>query len=443
MSAPSLRRRLLLGLLGAVGVAWLLLALASYVDAHHEIDELFDAQLTQSAQILLSQATDEIDEIDFDSGKLEHEYQRRFIFQIRDNQGRLLAHSAKAPRQPLSDVDGFRDMQLAGETWRVFALWDEEGGYQVQVAERHDIRGDLAQKIALRMLLPAIVLLPLLALLVWVGVGRGLAPLQGIAREVAGRAPQRLEPLDAGQAPEEILPLVSALNNLFSRLDQAMEHERRFTADAAHELRTPLAALRVQAQVALRAQGDAERRHAIEQAMAGVDRATRLVEQLLTLARLDPEAARAGHQPVELRAAAAQVLADLAPEAVAKQIDLSLAEGEPTMVLGNAAMLAMAIRNLVDNAVRYTPAGGRVTIAVHRETRRVALEVSDNGPGIPPGERGQVLERFYRGLGTNQSGSGLGLSIVRRVVELHDAELYLGEGEGGKGLRVRVLLHGT
>lgn len=441
MSQFSLRRRLLALLLGAVGTVWLALALSSYVDAHHEIDEMFDAQLAQSAQLLLAQATHEIDEIDFERERFEHKYQRRFVFQILDHAGQVLLHSAGAPAVALTSRAGYSDVQLNGEQWRVLARWDADGEYQAQVAERHAPRGALARAITLRMLLPALAALPLLALLIWLGVSRGLAPLGRIAREVASRAPQHLTPLDIQQSPREILPLVEALNGLFERLNQALENERRFTADAAHELRTPLAALRVQAQVALRAQEDAERRHAIEQVVEGTDRATHLVEQLLTLARLDPEVARATHQPLDLRAVAADILSALAPAAVAKRIELSLTEGSPVMLHGDAAMLGVLLRNLVDNAVRYTPEGGTVSVAVNSEHGRAVLEVCDTGPGILPEERGRVLERFYRGLGTGQSGSGLGLSIVKRIAQLHDAELYLGEGAGGKGLRVRVLLH--
>lgn len=441
MKPFSLRRRLLALLLGAVGTVWLALALSSYFDAHHEIDEMFDAQLAQSAQLLLAQATHEIDEIDFDREQFGHKYQRRFVFQILDRAGQVLLHSAVAPAVALASQPGYSDVQLNGEKWRVLARWDADGEYQVQVAERHAPRIKLARAITLRMLLPALAALPLLALLIWLGVSKGLAPLGRIAREVASRAPQHLAPLDIQQSPREILPLVEALNGLFERLNQTLENERRFTADAAHELRTPLAALRVQAQVALRAQEDSERRHAIEQVVAGADRATHLVEQLLTLARLDPDTARAMHQPFDLHAVATETLSALAPAAVAKHIELSLAEGPQVMVQGDAAMLGMLLRNLVDNAVRYTPEGGTVSVAVKSEHGRAVLEVCDTGPGILPEEQDHVLERFYRGLGTGQSGSGLGLSIVKRIAQLHGAELYLGEGAGGKGLRVRLLLH--
>jgi len=372
--------------------------------------------------------------------RFEHKYQRRLVFQVLDHEGAVLLHSAGAPAATLASREGYSDVQLNGEKWRVLARWDADGEYQAQVAERHAPRGELARHIALRMLLPALAALPLLALLIWLGVSKGLAPLGRIARDVASRAPQHLAPLDIQQSPREILPLVEALNGLFGRLNQALENERRFTADAAHELRTPLAALRVQAQVALRAQEDSERRHAIEQVLEGTDRATHLVEQLLTLARLDPDTARATHQPLDLRVVATEILSALAPAAVAKRIELSLTEGSPVMVQGDAAILGVLLRNLVDNAVRYTPEGGTVTVAVNSDHGSAVLEICDTGPGILPEERGRVLERFYRGLGTGQSGSGLGLSIVKRIAQLHGGELHLGEGAGGKGLKVRVLL---
>jgi len=312
----------------------------------------------------------------------------------------------------------------------------------VQVAEPLAGRESLARHITLKMLLPTFIALPVLALLIWFGVGAGLRPLQQLKQEVKQRTASRLEPVAMAGVPEEVAPLVKALNDLFGRLQHAFEGERRFTADAAHELRTPLAALKIQAQVALRSTDATERHVALENVLRGVDRATRLVEQLLTLARVDPETAAIAFKQIDLRGLAAIVMRDLEPLAHAKQIEISLEEGVasniPCNVFGDDAQLGLLLRNLIDNAIRYTPVGGRVSVSV-RNAAGVTLEVRDTGPGIPEAEREQVQQRFYRIAGSGQDGSGLGLSIVRRIAELHGARLELRDNDTGSGLLARVL----
>lgn len=314
--------------------------------------------------------------------------------------------------------------------------WDEKHSLLVQVGERQDVRDELIEDVVSRLLYPLLYAFPVLATLVWLSVGKGLAPLQGITAEVASRAPHQLSPLEGKGAPDEIRPLVDALNGLLARLDTALENERRFTADAAHELRTPLAALKTQAQVAQRATDIDESRHALRQVVEGVDRATHLVEQLLTLARLEPGAVPPRMESLALRALAVECAVALAPQAMDKSIEISVEEGVATIV-GNAAMLGILLRNLVDNAIRYTPRGGWVSIKVLREKTRAVLEVCDSGAGIPPKERDQVIRRFYRVLGSGEDGSGLGLSIVQRIAEFHGATVELGESTAG-GLSVRI-----
>jgi two-component system sensor histidine kinase QseC len=447
MTAPSLRKRLLIGLVSAIGLIWVATAFLSYRDANHEIDELFDAQLAQSAKVLLAQATHELREgglpqreIETERGGHTHKYEQKIAFQIWDHEGELLLRSAAAPTMPLSKRDGgFDDTVVDGRQWRVFTRWDAEHEFRISVAERHDVRHELARHIAFRLLYPLVFSLPLLAVLIWFGIGGGLRPLQRITREVARRAPGNLDRLETAGVPQEIRPLVDSLNSLLGRVDRALENERRFTADAAHELRTPLAALRTQAQVALRAGDGGVRRHALENVIQGVDRATHLVEQLLTLARLDPRSAAAQHEPVDLAAVAETVLAALGPSAVDKAIDLSLEAPGPVPVSGDETMLGVLLRNLVDNAIRYTPRDGSVRVSVAATDGRAELTVTDTGPGIAPEERERVMERFYRALGTGESGSGLGLSIVKRIAELHGAEVFLESPEEGRGLRVRVV----
>ena len=444
MRAPrSLRLKLLLLLLTLVAAAWSATAVFSFLDARHEMDEIFDAQLAQTAKLLLAQADHDIEDLqgrrDGVASEVrsdDHKYERKLAFQVWDDHGILLVRSEGAPEQPLSPVYAgagphapdehphpggtprgrFDDVESGDHRWRVFSHWNQEGEILVQVGERADMRQELAAHIALRLLGPLAFTLPLLGILIWLAVGEGLAPLRRIGAEVASRAPDNLVPLESGAVPTEIAPLVASLNTLLRRLADALDNERRFTADAAHELRTPLAALKTHAQVALRAADEVGRKSALESVLAGADRAAHLVEQLLTLAR--------------------QVIADLGPAALAKNLDLELS-GDGT-VAGHGPMLAILLRNLVDNAVRYTPPGGAVRVSIAKNPDGVTLTVRDSGPGIPAEERQRVFDRFYRVLGNEAPGSGLGLSIVKRIADLHRAELSLADGEGGHGLTVTV-----
>lgn len=309
---------------------------------------------------------------------------------------------------------------------------------------------ELAGEIAEHLLKPMLVALPGLALVLVVAVGFSLRPLRRLSDAIATRAAERLTPIDDADAPREILPLIQRLNRLFGEIDRALQNERRFTADAAHELRTPLAALQAQAQVALGATDAATRDHALNQILAACERATRLVTQLLTLARLDAGQAPA-MQELGLRALATEVLADLAGAAIARDCELVLGEGD-AQVRGDATLLQAALRNLVDNALKHG-AARQVELSIGDEGGQAVLCVADDGRGIPAAERASVRQRFRRGASADScatgaagqslpdaTGSGLGLSIVERIVELHGGALHLDEGPGGRGLAVRILL---
>lgn len=299
------------------------------------------------------------------------------------------------------------------------------------------MRGEMARGIAANLLKPLLVSLPLLALLLWLAVARGLRPLERLAREVEQRDAEALAPLDAAAVPREVLPLVERLNGLFARIGEAMHRERRFTADAAHELRTPVAAIKAQAQVARAASGEDERLHALDNAILGCDRAAHLIDQLLTLARVDAlDGGTTG--PCKLRDIAAGEIAAIAPPALARGVRIELAEGEDAVVNGNPELLRILLRNLLDNAVRHTRSGTVVRVEVKHEQGAPCLSVSDDGPGIPQAEMAGLSERFYRPPGTVGEGSGLGLSIVRRIAELHGATLHFMLADGARGLCVAV-----
>jgi signal transduction histidine kinase len=308
---------------------------------------------------------------------------------------------------------------------------------RVVVAENHAVRDELIMQIVMRMLVPGVVSLVLLGFWVWMATRRGLLPLDALARQIGARDPQRLHAVTPESAPEEIRPLLAALNDLFLRVERAIENERRFTADAAHELRTPLAALAAQAQVATRARDATERDHALERLTTGTARAAHLVDQLLTLARLDPEERTTPTESVRLDRLAEKVCADHGAQALAKDVALEL-DAAPTTLAADANLLRILLRNLVDNAIRYTPPGGRVGVAVAGGADGVKLTVTDTGPGIPAAECERVFERFSRLAGQETEGSGLGLSIVRRIAELHGARVTLAPGDAGRGLAVAV-----
>ncbi|MEQ1599101.1 MAG: ATP-binding protein [Methylotenera sp.] len=445
----SLRLRLIILLSVGLGVAWLVAAWFTHVESREEIDRLFDAQLAQSAQVLLGTTRHEIHErIEHgeDEIAVTHEYEQKLAFQIWDEHD-LLVRSTSAPNTALGITkDGYSESIINGQQWRVLTRWDANHEFMIQVAEPLAGREALARHITLKMLLPTFIALPVLALLIWFGVGTGLRPLQQLKQEVKQRTANRLEPVSLNEVPEEIEPFVKALNDLFLRLKEAFEVEKRFTADAAHELRTPLAALKIQAQVALRSKVDEERSSALKNVLHGVDRATRLVEQMLSLARVDPDTAAIDYRQFDLRSLIVSVMVDLELFAKEKRIELTLEKGfahnDACSVLGDEAQLSLLLRNLLDNAIRYTPAGGSVSVDV-LDTDAVTLVVKDTGPGILESERENVMQRFYRVSGSGEDGSGLGLSIVRRIAELHGIRLEFDDNEAGGGLLVRVIWPST
>ncbi len=439
----SIRLRLLVRLLALFVVIWLLMAFATWLESREQVEELFDAQLSQAAGVLAQIGGRSLDTAGPRVGALPksvygHRYEKNIAFQIWSGD-RLLLRSANAPTTPMAAAAGFSYRRIGGGRWRVFRYDQARPALTIYTGEREAVRRKLIGEITRNALYPMSLALPLLGLLIWGVIGRGLAPVRRIAEAVAHRSARNLEPVLPGQpVPAEIHPLIEALNHLFGRLHAAFERERRFTADAAHELRTPLASLRTHAQIAMRARDPAEQQAALQQITRGVDRTTHLVQQLLTLARLDPESAAGDFARVELQHTAAEVLAELDALARERQVELSLDAPQPVPVLGNGTALAVLIRNLVDNAIRYTPAGGSVEVAVGRGPGGAELSVTDSGPGIAELERAQVFDRFYRGRAGAGYGSGLGLSIVRRIAELHEAAVTLETAPGGVGLRVAV-----
>ncbi len=435
--APSIRRRLLGWLMAAVLGAGVLAAAVGYAVALHEMDELFDYHIRQLALSLASQAVQHDSALVALPENAEHpEYD--FAVQIWNERGDSVYLSPNYPALPPRATLGFSNVKDASGEWRIYAT--QLGPRTIQVVQPLAVRRQMAFASALRTLLPLLLVIPLLAVAVWLTVARAMRPLHAVAGVVERKGASALEPVDEGGLPVEIAPLVAALNRLLRRLEASISAQRAFIGDAAHELRTPLAALRLEAQVLVRTSDENERRAAGEEFVGSVDRATHLVEQLLALARSEPDAAAHTFVPVRLDELAREAVADLAAGAVAKGIDLGAGDtGAEVTVRGDPQALRILLRNLVDNAVRYTPPGGRVDVAAGRTEGRALLSVLDTGPGIPADERERVFDRFYRVPGSAEIGSGLGLAIVRRIADLHGAQVTLESGEGGAGLKVSLI----
>ena len=426
----SIRKTLLWWLAGGLLAGIVIATGLIYAQARQEANALFDYQMQQMAAALPSQWIDPpppaLAAIARDDD---------VVIRIWDDSGRSLYLSHARPDLPERAELGFSDVRTAEGPWRVYSV--AFGPAVVQIAQPYSARHEVAARMALRTVAPLLILLPLLGWMVWLAVGRGLAPLGLVATQVQARDAAALSPLPTQGLPDEIRPLTSALNDLLARLGTALAHQRAFVADAAHALRTPLAALKLQLQVADRAQSEEERRAAHADLHRGVERMIRLVGQLLTLARQEPGAADPQRAPVALDAVAADVVAELSPAAIHKGIDLGIdVASQPASVLGSADALRVLLVNLVDNALCYCPRGSRVDVSTsHTPDGGVQLVVEDDGPGIPAEERERVLDRFYRPTHAPTGGSGLGLAIVREIAQAHDSALALETREGG-GLRV-------
>lgn len=459
----SLRIMLLGSILASTVMAWGLSAFFSYSDLHKQINQLFDAHLAESARSLLLQARrdhhggrrehdddDEKEEDDDDEDAhipaLQHRgrlLERRLVFQIWDESGRLVLKSRHdIPDTPLIPLDqeAYGRADWKGQEMRVFSVWNRHRNLHVQVAESMQARLDLVQATLSHALTPIVIMIIPLIIAIILAVNYALRILRRLSQELKRRTPEDLSPLEERSLPRELQPFTQALNGLFLRLSRALENERRFTADAAHELRTPLAAVKVQAQVALRSQDENTRQRALDGVVKGIDRATHLVEQLLTMARLDPETELPA-ETIPLAPLLLNVVSALAPEAVAKGIELTLDEGPELIIRGQKAMLEILVRNLVDNAIRYTPALGAVTIRLVKVAGHGELIVADNGPGLSEEQKKHLPSRFSRLSRPSGDGSGLGLSIVERIAHIHKARLLLETGLQGRGLQVRVIFH--
>ena len=449
---PSIRTFLLINLLLSVLLISSLAIIGNIFLSRNDIQSQLDRTLVSSSLRIKGFLTDYRSEKQFaaqqraidDLSKEDPsapDNNQNIVFQYWDQDGRLLLHSAETPKSPLSSgKPGLSSRKINNNTWRVFTTNIAQRNGSLMVAENFDFKSRLENRLTQDSTAIMLLTYPFLGLLIWIIVGRGLSPLKRIASEIEQRAPSYLQPVDSSSVPKEIQPIISALNQLFERLLDAFKREKRFTADAAHELRTPLAAIKAHAQVALKSKDSNELEHTLKKMVTSVTRSTHVVQQLLTLSRMVPEASINDPSHMSLETEVAEVAAQIVPGALEKDIEIELInEGlYKPYINGNPTAIAILARNLIDNAVRYSPNGKTVRLVIKTTHKHVIFKVIDNGPGIPEELRKRVFERFYRSLGNEASGSGLGLSIVKQITKLHNAKIALNTAPSGQGLEFMV-----
>lgn len=442
----SIRYFLLISLLISITLASAINGIGNYLLDEQVVQPYLDAQLVRFSTLIdiLNQSTNANSQVRSDIINYLLKKQpitgQQFLFQVWSKDSKLLMHSANQYNIDLKEVPlGFSDKVIRANDWRIYAVYDSKLEVKIVVAELYNLRRELADDIARSNANILLITYPVFGILVWIIISFALRSVSRVTTEISNRASTFLEPVQLTEIPVEIKPLVAELNQLFIRLKLAFERNKRFAADAAHELRTPLAALKTHVQVALKVDNDTERTKALQKVIESVDRSTHVVAQLLTLSRLGEEEALSDVKPVDLHKLATEIIAYLATNALEKNIEIELtpSPAEP-FVIGNDTAIGILIRNIVDNAIRYTPANGEVKVFIIDTGTQIILRVTDTGTGIPMELRERVFERFYRILGTKASGSGLGLAIVSQIAKLHRAKITLSTPANGVGLQFDV-----
>jgi two-component system, OmpR family, sensor histidine kinase QseC len=441
--ARPLQTQLTLSVLLGVSAIWVVMLLVIWQDSQRQIDKLLDDHLVQSAALLVAQQGPHLFDEDPADSHVVHPKVVSVMYQV-FHDGALTLKSDNAPPQPLLATGkrfevGFDDVVMEDAVWRVYASFGQETDVHVYVAERESSRMAILHAVLRSAFWPLLVALPLLGLSIWWTIHRGLRPLRKLSAALSERGTRDFHKFSLNNASEEITAVVDALNALFARIETLVDSERRFTADAAHELRTPIAAIRTQAQVALGATDETSRARALMGTIAGCERANRVLTQLLVLARLE-NAVRADAKQVDLAEICRATAAEIAPQAFDKQQEMELECDPNCHVLGDETLLALMLHNLIVNAVRYSPPRAQVRITVRHKARNVVVSVDDSGPGLSATEMQRVGERFFRGQHQLESGSGLGLSIARRIATVHEGHLKVAASSELSGLHVCATL---
>ena len=428
----SIRLRLMWALLLAIFVLSIGASVATYLQARSDVNALLDYEIQQMTLTLSMHISAHPNLAEESLLRVEHD----FVTQVWGNQRQLLFSSRPGLGPDRVMPEGFSNFGESSKGWRAFTLL--AGNYVLQVAQPQSLRRRMAADIALKVMVPVLAIIPIGGLIIWLVVGYGLKPLRMIAREVESRDPGSLRLIETAKLPSEVAPLVTSLNDLLGRLDHALKFEREFIADASHELRTPVTALSLQLGLLETATTPQERDESIQDLKRGVERMRRLIEQILTLARLDPE--NTGQMSlIDITALIRDMHEDYARIASAKSIDFKVSTEDQVIVSGDLASLTALIRNILDNAMRYTPAGGVVTLQISNQHSTPQIRITDSGPGIPAEIREKVFSRFFRAdHAPDDTGTGLGLAIAKRAAERLGASLQLEDGPGGAGLTVLI-----
>ena len=446
----SIKRQLATSLYLGVFILWIFVIVASFFTIRHEVDELYDGELSQLARVLLTlYASDDIVARVQKSGTLvtappfegKENYEKKLIFQIWGNNKTLLVRSSNAPETPIAaklnqnELNQYDTLKLFGNKTRVYTLWIPQVPFVVHVGQKIDLRSDIAFEILESFYLMIFLVLPLLLFVIHRAINQGLKPLNHIAREITQRTSDNLEPVDSKNVPAEIKGVTASLNKLFSRLKDSFSRERQFIADAAHELRTPLAGLKAQAQIGLADKNRVDK--SLRRIVEGVDRTSRLADQLLSLSRLDAEKVEIEKESIQLSKVIEDVCSDLQLNNVSnikliKNLDSTIS------VYSDQNMLYMLVRNLLENSIRYSGENPVIEIHLDRKDNQPVVEILDNGPGIPEQSLDRVFDRFYRELNTDVSGSGLGLAIVKQITELLAIQISVSNKTQSSGLVVRL-----
>lgn len=444
----SIRRTLLIWILGALSLGALMVALVTYVVTLEEMNEVFDGDLRNVAEAVASYHHaghhEESDAPLATPARTDDPDETEIVTLTWTPRGQRVYTSDPRVNLPFTAVEGLSRPVVNGEEWIVYSSVRPAG--VAQAAQRVAARKEMAGESAGKVFPPLVGLVLLIGGLLVFALRRGLQPLDAAAADIARRSATTLDAIGMDDAPAELVPLVDSINGLMQRLGVAFSAQRRFLADAAHELRTPITALRLQLQLLERTTDDQERKRALIELHSGVDRSQRLVQQLLQVARTEPDGEATRLAPLDLSALVRAQVAALSGKAEQAGLDLGADAYEPVLVLGDEPQLGVLLENLIENALRYTPAGGVVDVAARTEAGQPVVRVIDDGPGIPEAERERVFERFHRGESAqslSRDGSGLGLAIVKAIAERHGAAVDLRTPVSGRGLEVRVRFPAT
>lgn len=438
----SLRRHLLLWISLPIIAVTILALLASYFSARHEVEEIYDAQLVHSAKIVLQLTQHEIKEDEeFDLGiedpSLQHKYERNFGYRIWFKDKIISQSPNTVDFKNFEAPPKFSDRNVNGKYWRFFVFVDPQNDIKIEVSEIYDIRYELILDLILSLILPALAFLPIILIIIWVGIKRVLKPVISISTEVDQRTSNDLSPISKTSLPVEISPLINALNRLFQRIDNSFKREIQFTDNAAHELRTPLAAIKTQTQVLIKKLNKKkEYSEDLYNLNASIDRASRLVDQLLSFSRLQTDEMK--FEIVSLSILCERVLRDLSLISLKKNIELEADIASNLKVKGHSGALEIMLLNLVGNAIKFTPSGGKINVSLLAENNLAIICITDTGIGIKDSDKEKVFERFYRAQ-KNKEGTGLGLAMAKWVVDTHNADISLSDNKPS-GLVITVTM---